>query len=197
MKFLLLSGVSLLTIIGCQSHFTKVEVDPDLAYRTKYSVDRKTRVHDGPYIKTDSSGILLETGMLKGGKQDGIRELYYPDGQVKIRERYVLGRMDDLFELFHPNGAIELKGYYVQGEMYGLWRKYTPEGKLIEEVLMISNEENGPFREYYPNGKIQAEGAYLHGPNESGTLKLYDESGELYKTMLCYEGRCYTTWIKE
>jgi antitoxin component YwqK of YwqJK toxin-antitoxin module len=197
MRISLLSGLLPLLLVSCQGTTTKVEIDPDVGYKTEFTIDRKTGKHHGPYIKRDTSGILLEKGNLKNGIPHGIRELYYPDGQVKVRERYVDGRLDDLYEYFHPNGVAELKGYYIDGEMYGLWRKYTKEGQLVEEVLMIHNEENGPFTEYFPNGKIQAEGAYLHGPNEDGTLKLYDESGELYKTMLCKEGRCYTKWIRE
>jgi len=196
MTILLRAVFILVLFTSCQSHNRKVEIDPDTAFRTEYSIDKKTNLHDGPYVKKDSSGVLLEKGMLKQGVQDGIREIYFPNGKVNVRERYVNGRMDDLYEYFHLNGAVQLKGYYIGGEMYGLWRKYTPEGKLMEEVLMIANEENGPFKEYNPNGTIAAEGAYLHGANESGTLKLYNESGELYKTMQCYDGRCYTTWLK-
>lgn len=193
----LLRAIFILVLFSsCQQHIRKVEIDPDTDYRTAYTTDKETKLHDGPYVRKDSSGALLEKGTLKQGVQVGIREIYFPDGKVKIRERYVNGRLDDLYEYFHPNGALQLKGYYIRGEMYGLWRKYTPEGKLIEEVLMMANEENGPFKEYYPDGTIQAEGAYLHGPNESGTLKLYNESGELYKTMQCYGGRCFTTWLK-
>ena len=83
------------------------------------------------------------------------------------------------------------------GAMHGQWRKYTLDGKLFEEVTMINNEEMGPFKEYHPNGKILAEGTYLHGPNEDGRLKLYDESGQLQKEMVCDSGRCYTVWKKE
>jgi antitoxin component YwqK of YwqJK toxin-antitoxin module len=196
MTILLRAVFILFLFSGCSGHSRKVEIDPNTGFRTEYTTDTKSKLHDGPYIKRDSSGVLLEKGTLKQGVQEGIRELYFPDGKVNIRERYANGTMDDLYEFFHPNGVLQLKGYYIKGEMYGLWRKYSPEGKLMEKVLMIANEENGPFTEYYPDGKIAAEGAYLHGPNESGTLKLYNESGELYKTMQCYDGRCYTTWLK-
>lgn len=185
-----------LFLLSCQRHVTKVETDPDLGYKTEFTRDKKTSLNDGPYTKKDAAGLLLEKGHLKAGVPHGLREIYYPDGKVKVRERYINGRLDDLYEYFHANGEVELKGYYINGEMYGLWRKYTPDGKLIEEVLMIHNEENGPFTEYFPSGKIQAQGVYLHGANEEGELKLYEESGELYKTMLCKSGRCYTTWQK-
>jgi antitoxin component YwqK of YwqJK toxin-antitoxin module len=186
-----------LALLACSKGKTIVETDPDLGYITTYAVDPETGLHDGPYTKTDSAGLLMEKGVLKQGQQDGIRELYYPDGKVKIRERYKAGKLDDLYEYFHPEGSIELKGYYVGGAMYGQWRKYTVDGHLMEEVTMINNEEMGPFREYHPNGKLQAEGTYLHGPNEDGRLKLYDESGQLQKEMDCHAGRCYTLWQKE
>jgi antitoxin component YwqK of YwqJK toxin-antitoxin module len=187
----------LLLLWGCSTHTTKVETDPDVGYKTSFTVNRKTHLHDGPYFKRDAQGLLLEKGTLVNGVQMGIRELYYPDGKVKVRERYANGHIDNLYQYYHPNGALQLKGYYVFGEMYGPWLKYTPEGQLTEFVMMTHNEENGPFTEYYPNGQLKTEGAYLHGPNESGTLKMYAESGDLEKTMLCYEGRCYTTWKKE
>jgi antitoxin component YwqK of YwqJK toxin-antitoxin module len=187
----------LLALSACTKGKQVTEKDPELGFISTFTVDRKTEKNDGPYSKTDSLGVLMEKGFMKQGQQHGIRELYYPDGKVKIRERYKDGELDDLYEYFFPDGTLELKGYYIDGAMYGRWVKYTQDGKLLEEVTMIDNEEMGPFREYYPNGKIQAEGTYLHGPNEDGGLKLYDETGQLYKEMLCYNGRCYTRWQKE
>lgn len=187
----------LLFLAACSNGGTLVETDPDLGYISTFAMDQKTGQHHGPYTKTDSTGTLLEKGILNQGQPDGIRELFYPDGKVKVRERYKAGKLDDLYEYYHPEGTIELKGYYIGGAMYGQWRKYTQDGYLTEEVTMIDNEEMGPFKEYYPNGKIQTEGTYLHGPNEDGRLRLYDESGQLQKEMLCYAGRCYTVWPKD
>ncbi|HJW28199.1 MAG TPA: hypothetical protein VJ508_03000, partial [Saprospiraceae bacterium] len=114
---LLIPAISLLLLVSCNGHTTKVETDPDVGYKTTFRINRKTHLHDGPYTKRDANGLLLETGTLLNGVQSGIRELYYPDGKVKVRERYVNGQMDDLYQYYHPNGAIQLKGYYVGGEM--------------------------------------------------------------------------------
>jgi len=186
-----------LLLAGCSNGKSVVETDPDLGYKTTYLVDAKTGERNGPYTKTNADGVLLEKGLFQQGQQHGIRELYYPDGTLKIRERYKQGAMDDLYELNFPSGRHELIGYYIDGAMYGIWKKYTEDGHLLEEVTMINNEEMGPFKEYYPNGNIQAEGTYLHGPNEDGRLKLYEESGQLQKEMLCYAGRCYTVGDKK
>ena len=197
-KNILILSLCLLTLylMACTKELTTVEVDPDTGFETTYTI-RKDNVYHGPYQKSDSTGILLEKGHYVEGKLHGIRELLFPDGTVKVRERYEQGKMVDLYEYYFPNGKIELEGYYVAGAMYGPWKKYDNKGNLLEVVTMVNNEEMGPFTEYYADGKIQAEGVYLHGPNEDGILKLFDESGELYKTMLCDSGRCVTTWEKK
>jgi antitoxin component YwqK of YwqJK toxin-antitoxin module len=197
MRASLYSLILLLFLAGCATSETTEVRDTDAGLVTTYAINKESGEYEGPYTKTDTAGLLMERGHMLNGKLNGMRELFYPDGAVKVRERYIKGELDDLWEFYHPNGQVELKGYYVRGQMYGRWHKYDSLGNLLEEVLMISNEEYGPFKEYYPNGNIQAEGAYLHGDREDGTLKLYDETGTLIKTMLCYAGRCYTTWEKK
>lgn len=182
---------------GCEKALYKTEVDPYTGFKSEYSIRKEDGVIHGPYTKTDSTQVLLEKGTYTNGQLHGIRELFFANGQVKIRERYNNGKITDLYEYFFPNGQHELKGYYLNGSMYGPWLKYNDKGQLLERVTMVDNEEMGPFIEYADNGKIHAEGAYLHGPNEDGILKLFDESGDLYKTMLCDSGRCVTTWEKK
>ena len=184
-------------LTSCKDQLTKEETDPDSHFKTTFSIRKNDGIYHGPYSKVDSAGVLIERGNYREGKLHGIREILYPDGQVKIRERYLNGELDDLYEYFFKNGKHELKGYYVDGAMYGPWMKYNDKSNLLEVVTMINNEEMGPFTEYHENGRIQAQGMYLHGPYEDGLLNLFDESGELYKTMLCDTGRCVTTWEKK
>lgn len=186
-----------MAIIACTKAPQKVDKDPDSGFITTYTLSGEDQGYHGPYTKTDSTGVLLEKGTYVNGKLQGIREIYFPDGTVKVRERYDEGQINDLYEYFYANGRHELMGYYIDGAMYGSWKKFDDKGNLIEIVTMVDNEEMGPFVEYYPNGNKQAEGVYLHGPNEDGQLNLFDESGELYKTMLCDSGRCVTTWEKK
>jgi len=185
-----------LFLAGCQAQNTKEETDPSSGFKTTFTINPKDQTYEGPYTKVDSAGTLLEKGVYVAGQLEGIREIYFPDGKVKVREHYTKGQMSDLYEYFYPNGQLQLQGEYVDGAMYGVWRKYNEQGKLLEEVMMVQNEEMGPFTEYYPDGTLQTKGTYLHGPNEDGILNLYDESGTLYKTMLCDSGRCVTTWQK-
>lgn len=189
--------IGILLVAGCSKQVTKSEVDPDSGFKTEYVIRQTDSIYHGPYTKSDSAGLLLERGNYVEGELHGIREILFPDGSVKVRERYNNGKMHDLYEYFFPNGQHELKGYYVDGAMYGAWKKFDDKGNLVEVVTMVNNEEMGPFTEYNAAGKLQAEGVYLHGPNEDGVLNLYDDAGELYKKMLCDSGICITTWEKK
>jgi antitoxin component YwqK of YwqJK toxin-antitoxin module len=187
-----------LLLLFCSACSRHVEIKTDAAtgFRTVFTIDPDSRSYHGPYTRTDSTGRLLEKGTLVNGKLHGIREIYYPNGGIEIRERYDADVITGLYESFHPNGQLEQSGYLVNGAMTGLWRKWDDNGALLEEVLMKDNEENGPFVEYHPDGSLKAEGSYLHA-KEDGTLKLYDEAGELQRRMLCYNGICYTKWLRE
>ena len=188
----------LLLLMSCKEKpVTHEQVDAASGFHTTYSMRKADTVYHGPYQKTDSTGLLLERGNYADGDLHGIREILFPDGKVKIRERYAHGQITGLYEYYFPNGQVELKGFYIDGAMYGPWKKYNEQGKLLEVVTMIDNEEMGPFTEYYENGRIQVEGTYLHGPNEDGILNMFDETGELYKKMLCDSGICVTIWKKE
>ena len=189
--------ILLATVFSCgESPSTTEELDPNTGFKTVYTVKPEDKVYHGPYTKTDSSGVLLEKGNYADGVLHGVREIFFPNGKVKVRERYVNGEIADLYEYYFDNGQLELKGSYIDGAMYGPWNKYDRDGNLLEVVTIVNNEEHGPFTEFHPNGKVKAEGTYLHGDNEDGILKLFDESGELYKTMLCDSGICVTTWEK-
>lgn len=193
---LLYLSVVIAALSACQKPEAIVETDAETGFKTEFLRDPKTKSIEGELIKKDDAGNIIEKANYSNGKLNGFRELFYPDGKLKVRERYKNDTIVDLYEYFHPNGNIELAGYYIQGEMYGVWKKYFPEGNVQEEVLMVANEENGPFTEYQPSGSKEAEGYYLNGPNENGKLQLYDSTGVLVQIMWCNLGRCETTWKK-
>ena len=67
---------------------TKEVIDPDLGYKTNYTINSKDQSYDGPYTKVDSAGVLLEKGNYDSGKLEGIRELFFPDGKAKKTPEY-------------------------------------------------------------------------------------------------------------
>ena len=89
----------------------------------------------------------------------------------------------------------------------GLTKKGCQNEKCFDKGYFICVVDNPLFYEvkkkrdgiyeYFRNGNLEAEGTYRNGDNEHGLLKLYNEEGELIKTMNCEDGVCRTVWKKD
>ncbi len=191
----------LLLNTSCGKRLSEIEnKDENGMVIEKYYLDRDS-LKFGAYTSYDDEGKLFEESNYKGGKLDGTRTIYYPNGNVEIIETYVDGIFEGQYRTFYENGQINLEADYINGAMEGLVKRYYPSGKLMEEVNFVNNEENGSFREYYESGQVKWEGAYENGDNEIGTIKSYNENGALIKQMECgkYKGDyiCQTVWTIE
>lgn len=152
---------------------------------------------EGKYTLISPEGNILETAQYQNDSLHGSRVIYFENGDTQIVEQYQHGLFAGPYRAYYEEGGLELSGTYTANSMEGVWKRYYPSGQLMEEVNFQDNQENGPFTEYHENGKLKAEGYYQDGDNEHGLLKIYDEQGELAKTMNCQHGVCRTVWEKE
>ncbi len=179
-------------LVSCQRRVEIREILDDAGnVLERFEVERETNLKNGLYERF-SDGVTVEQIQYRNDTIHGFRKLFYPSGTLEVLETYAHGTFHGLYQTFHENEQVEQDGQYHHGRMEGPWKKYYPSGQLMEIVEMHDNEENGPFVEYHENGHLKAEGNYLHGDNEHGILKLYDENGQLERTMQCNEGVCYT-----
>lgn len=163
----------------------------------RYSRRINNYAKEGPYSRISPEGNILETANYRNDTLHGPRVLYFENGDTQVIEQYDYGVFAGPYRAYYEGGALELEGNYVANAMEGNWKRYYPNGQLMEEVSFQDNQENGPFTEYHENGALKAEGYYKEGDNEHGLLKIYDEQGELIKTMNCQHGVCRTVWEKE
>jgi antitoxin component YwqK of YwqJK toxin-antitoxin module len=175
----------------------KVYNPEDNSLFEQYTLLLPDSIRHGVYRSFYPSGKTYEESEYKNGKLDGLRTLYFENGNPMVKENHKDGRFEGLFQSFYENGQLNLEGYYLEGSMEGEWRRYYDTGEVMEVFQLENNLENGPFVEYYRNGNLKAEGTYKDGDSEHGLLKLYDESGELIRKMNCVNGACRTIWRKE
>lgn len=186
----------LTTLLGCHTKVIQ-EFDKNGTLISEYEVASDRVTKDGDYVGYHPNGKIFEECNYKNGKLEGERILYYENGEKQALEMYQDDILQGLYREFYSNAQLSFVGTYVNNEMDGLWKKYDEYGNLVEEVNFKNNNENGPFKEYHKNGKLAAEGSYLNGDFEHGELRLYNEDGNLIKTMDCVEGICKTTWSLE
>lgn len=198
MKEILVILSLVLIFQGCKNSIEVVEVKNEAGQLVeKYHRRVADNMRHGNYEAFDEKGNVIESSIFQNDTLQGKRIIYFENGQPQYIEQYKNGQFDDLYNAFYESGQLKLEGKYTNGAMNGEWKGYHENGQLKEVVLFVDNNENGPFVEYHDNGKLAAEGTYLNGDKEHGELKLFDENGELYKTMNCDEGLCRTTWLRE
>lgn len=90
---------------------------------------------------------------------DGLQEMKYPDGSVRMRGHLAGGKRDGMWTAFFPNGTIQSKGVYQNGVRHG-----------SAEV-------------FHEGGMPYYTGQY-HRDNPSGKWFFYDSTGTLHRTVV-------------
>ena len=192
---LLLFG--LLFSLACNMDIEEVTEQDEYGNTVRFERRKSDFARDGWSYTTNQDGTLIEAAHYRSDTLDGQRIIFTENFDTSIVEHYDMGQFTGEYRLYHDNGELKQKGTYRNNAMTGPWETYYDNGQLKERVQFEGNMENGPFIEYHRNGKLAAEGAYKEGDYEHGELKIYNENGELLRTMLCDNGRCQTTWSAE
>jgi antitoxin component YwqK of YwqJK toxin-antitoxin module len=169
-----------------------VEKKDDFGYTLKFHRKPASGALQGWLNKYDTANRLIESAHYDNDTLHGLRILYFDNGDTMSLETYNRGSFEGLFRAWHENGKIEIEGTYADNAMAGIWKAFYENGRLKETVTFANGAENGPFVEYFEDGTLKAEGTYRDGDNEHGLLRVYDESGQLLRTMMCDMGVCKT-----
>jgi hypothetical protein len=118
-----------------------------------------------------------------------LHQSYFPGTKQLEEEYYYYQRAGSSTEIKH---GVQ-KMYYVTGDVYriGNWKDgkedgvqtwYFQDGKVLHVYTMKNGISDGPEKEYYITGKIKFEAVYKDGKTVPGTLKRYDEEGNITDT---------------
>ena len=114
----------------------------------------------------------------KNGQKDGTYQVYFNNGQLKIKGRYVNGEKDGIWEEYYTNGQLGIKGEFKNNKLDGQWEKYEMDGKLNAKGNYINGEKDGIWEDYYTNGKLKEKGKYTNGKLD-GEWEEYEMDGKL------------------
>lgn len=188
-----------LHFVSCSNGLKKVEnINEATGMKEVYYIDQDSMIQGEKLLYVNEGKVLLEKSEYVDGVLDGIREIYFENGNAEIKETYKQGLLTDTLYVYYSNGEVKLKTPYVNGVLNGTVLQYYESGMLKEEVTYIDNQENGAFTEYHENGQVKWRGEYLNGDNEFGLLQEYNEDGQLIKKMSCDSlAICRTIWTVE
>lgn len=196
-KWYLFVCFTCLAFHACQSDIETIEAKNEYGQLERFERRKTDFAKAGLYQRFHQDGHLVEEAHFVNDTLHGERKFFFPNGKVERIEHHQHGVMHGKYEQFYESGQLQLAQEFVNGVLEGISTAWFPNGQKKETVTLRNNEENGPFKEWYANGRQKAEGNYLEGDNEHGTLKLYDTLGQLERVLECQRGACQTTWVRE
>jgi antitoxin component YwqK of YwqJK toxin-antitoxin module len=144
-----------------------------------------------------SNGNLMSKGSYKGGKADGIWEYYFRNGNLRFKQLYKLVKELPLTESETPKKKLfvprRLSG---ENSKWMEWNKMQPEidGVKINQYTH-DGKKNGIWEEYDEYDGSFEKGSYKNGLKQ-GYWEFYDENGELYKKGLYKNDKKDGIWEK-
>ncbi|MBC7439015.1 MAG: hypothetical protein H7250_03395 [Flavobacterium sp.] len=114
----------------------------------------KNEIYNGKFIDYYYSGRIQGDGILKNGKLEGMRKMYYQNGKISVERNYTNSISDGLEKEFYEDGTLKQKGIFVNGKEDGDWEMYFPNGQTKQRTNFKNGIVEGESTVYYSTGKI-------------------------------------------
>ena len=104
----------------------------------------------------DLIDIWYKRNIKKNDLKEELRESFYKNGQLMVKDNYKFGKLHGLSESFYDNGQLDRRENYKFGE------------------------KHGPSEIYYEKkGQLYRKGNYKYGEQERESFEYFDKNGEL------------------
>ena len=140
---------------------------------------------------------VVEEGIFKDSKKEGIWKKYWPNGKMRSEINYAQGRPSGSYKLFYDNGVKEEEGNWVNNRNTGNFKRFHPNGNPQQDFQFSDNgKRNGWQKYYHENGKIAMEVNIVNGV-ESGLCKIYNTDGSLAEEKVYEKGAIKPESVKK
>jgi antitoxin component YwqK of YwqJK toxin-antitoxin module len=86
-----------------------------------------------PHIEYHDNGNVWIKGQLNSrGQEEGIWEMFYENGNLRMRIPYKEGKEDGIEESFYENGNIRWRIPYKKDKEHGIEEKFDKQGNITE-----------------------------------------------------------------
>jgi antitoxin component YwqK of YwqJK toxin-antitoxin module len=175
MRTLLLSLIACLLWSACQTGDTSPET-PNLE---GFTVEKMPGTDFKMAQKFDDDR-LVEEGMLFKGEKTGTWITYHGDRRnfPKIVANYAGGVLNGPYMEFNQYGQFEVVAHYRNNRLHGRVSKYKVT-RLVEELTYKEGVLDGPYTLFYENSDFVQRTAEFKDGKEHGTIRYFNENGEV------------------
>lgn len=118
---------------------------------------------NGTYIKHYANGKVSATTQYENGKEYGLGNQFYKNGNPKRIYTHKEDELDGLYKTYFYNGTLASEGYYMNGKQQGYWYTYNENGVMTEKEYYLNDALHGSQFYYHGNGKISKETRFEKG----------------------------------
>lgn len=111
-------------------------------------------IFNGKFIDYYYSGRIQGEGILINGKIDGLRKMYFQNGNLSVERYYTNSISNGLEKEYYEDGTLKQQGKLINGEENGVWETYFPNGKIKRRTNLKNGIVEGENIIYYSTGKI-------------------------------------------
>lgn len=127
----------------------------------------------GPLYGNPKENITYKNGLVSG-----LRERFYENHQLELKENYLDDKLDGLSIHWDTNGFKKAEINYSKGLMHGYLRRWYNEYQMQIEINYFDGKENGIETTWYPNGNVKSQNSFKNGLLH-GTVKKWYEGNVL------------------
>ncbi len=114
----------------------------------------QNEIYNGKFIDYYYSGRIQGDGLLKNGKLDGLRNMYFQNGNLSLERYYTNSISNGLEKEYYEDGTLKQKGEMLNGKEDGIWETYFPNGQVKQRTNLKNGLVDGESTIYYSTGKI-------------------------------------------
>jgi antitoxin component YwqK of YwqJK toxin-antitoxin module len=146
--------------------FGQVNITELARVEGKWTKEGESKPYSGDFVETYEDGSTKGTGMLVDGLLDGLRFMYYPNGNKSVKKYYKAGYPHGESKEFYDDGTLKAEGVFENNKEIGAWTLYHPNGKKHAVLTFDNGIQNGPYFEYSQEGVLIQQFYFKNGKAE-------------------------------
>lgn len=116
----------------------------------------KLYVGNWKYYHNDSDKIMTSESYDTSGLLQGLKLVFYDNGQMAERVNYVDGKLEGTSQWYSLKGVVLKSFIYENDELHGVAKHYNGKGELLAEGQYKRGKKAGVWK-YYENGELTKE----------------------------------------
>lgn len=151
--------------------------------------------YSGQFIDYYYNGKKQGDGVMKDGVLEGLRNVYYENGNVSYYRHYINGIENGESKEYFLTGELHQEGNFKNGKDDGLWKEWYSTGKLKRQTEFKLGEAVGMTKEDERFHKFLSNGIKMfREENYQGAIKSYNKAIEInpnYSDAYFHRGTAY------